>query len=215
LLGYLVEQVTGQPFNDYLQEYIFAPLMMTSTTATPLDNPEHMAVPHERMYGVLAKTNVQLPLSQRRRIGGGGLHSTAGDLANFLLAHMNQGKFEGHQLLHPETVVLMHRSIGSSGGDFMQRGYGYGWGIFEEEPQQLWDITLQPRGYQGHGGGFYGYSGAMFMVEEEQGSYGYVLLSNLNDAATRDWPWKFAIQINIQDLILGEAHRMYQDSLNQ
>lgn len=215
LLGTLVEQVSGQPFNDYLHERIFTPLKMTNTTATPMDYPERMAVPHERFYGVLAKTNVQLPLSQRRRIGGGGLYSTVGDLANFLLAHMNRGMFEGHQLLQPETVALMHRGMRSSGGDFLQQGYGYGWGIFQEGPLQMWDITFQPRGYQGHGGGYFGYSGAMFMVEEEQGAYGYILLINTNDVADGDWPWTFAITVNIQDLILGEAYRMYQNSLNE
>jgi CubicO group peptidase (beta-lactamase class C family) len=214
LLGYLVEQVSGQPFNDYLYENIFAPLRMTNTTATPIDTPERIAVPRERIYGVLTKTNVELPLTQRRIIGGGGLYSTAGDLASFLLAHMNQGEFEGYQLLQRETATLMHRPIRSSGGAFMQRGYGYGWGTFAEEPQQMGDITFQPRGHQGHGGGFYGYSGAMFMVEEEQGAYGYVLLTNTNEVAKRDWPWKFAIQINIQDLILSEAYVMYQDVLN-
>jgi hypothetical protein len=40
--------------------------------------------------------------------------------------------------------------------------------------------------YQGHGGDFYGSSGAMFMVEEEQGVYGYVLLTNSNEVAKRD-----------------------------
>jgi CubicO group peptidase (beta-lactamase class C family) len=215
LLGYLVEQVSGQPFNDYLQENIFAPLRMTSTTATPLDHPERMAIPYERYYGVLAKTNVQLLLSQRRRIGGGGLYSTVADLANFLLAHMNLGEFEGHQLLQPDALALMHEPIRSSGGDFMQRAYGHGWAILAEEPQQMWDITFQPRGSQGHGGGYFGYGGAMFMVEEEQGAYGYVLLTNTNDVVEGDWPWNFAIQLNIQDLILGEAYRMYQDSLNQ
>jgi hypothetical protein len=109
----------------------------------------------------------------------------------------------------------MHSPLESKGGDFMQRGYGYGWGVFEDEPQQMWDIILQPRGFQGHGGGFYGYSGAMFMVEEEQGAYGYVLLINTNDVAEADWPWTFAIQINLQDFILGEAYRMYQDSSDQ
>jgi CubicO group peptidase (beta-lactamase class C family) len=215
LLSYLVEQVSSQSFRDYLNENIFIPLRMTSTTTTPLDNPEQIAVPHERIYGILTKTNVKLPLAQRHIVGGGGLYSTAGDLANFLLAHMNQGAFEEYQLLQPETVTMMHRPMRSSGGDFMQKGYGYGWGFFQEEPQQMWDKTFEPRGYQGHGGGYYGYTGAMYMVEEEEGAYGYVLLTNTHEVAKRDWPWKFAIQINIQDLILQEAHRMYQASMSQ
>jgi CubicO group peptidase (beta-lactamase class C family) len=215
LLGYLVEQVSGQPFNDYLYENIFAPLRMTSTTATPLDNPEGMAVPYERIYGVLAKTNVQLPLTQRGRIGGGSLYSTVPDMASFLTAHMNQGEFEGHQLLQPETVALMHRPTRTSGGDFMQTGYGYGWGIYERTPREMWGLTFQRRGCQGHGGSYWGYNSLMLMVEEKRGAYGYVLLTNTGHLAKADWPWHFSTRLNIGNLILGEAYRMYQDSLNQ
>jgi CubicO group peptidase (beta-lactamase class C family) len=188
---------------------------MTNTTAIPSDNPELIAVPYERIYGVLTKTNIELPLTQRRIIGGGGLYSTAGDLANYLLAHMNQGELEGHQLLQLETVAMMHRPMRTTGGDFMQNGYGYGWGIFQEEPLQMGYITFQPRGYQGHSSGYYGYSGAMFMVEEKHGVYGYVLLINTNDVSKSDWPWTFAVQINIQDLILRDAYLTYQETLNE
>jgi CubicO group peptidase (beta-lactamase class C family) len=85
----------------------------------PLDTPERMAIPYERWYGVLAKTNVELTLTQRRMVGGGGLYSTVGDPSNFLLAHMNQGAFKGYQLLQPETVTLMQSLISQTGGDFM------------------------------------------------------------------------------------------------
>jgi len=215
LLGYLVEQVGGQSFNDYLHENIFIPLKMTNTATTPLDHPENIAVPYERFYGVLAKTNVQIPLSQRRRIGGGGLYSTVGDMANFLIAHMNQGEFEGYQLLQPETVALMHTPIKSNGGDFMQTGYGYGWGIYKEDLHQMWDITFRPRGFQGHGGRTWGYSSAMYMVDDAEGSYGYILLMNHSMVESIDPPWFFSIQMNIQDILLGEAHRYFQDSQNR
>jgi CubicO group peptidase (beta-lactamase class C family) len=215
LLGFLVEQVSRQPLNDYLQENIFVPLEMNSTTATPLNTPARVAIPYERWYGVLANTNVQLPIFQRRMLGGGGLYSTAGDLSNFLLAQMNQGGFDDYQLLQPETVSLMHSSASQVSGDFMQIGYGYGWGIYQKEPRQMWDITFHPRGYQGHGGRTWGYSSAMYMVEENQGAYGYILLMNHSMVESMDFPWVFSIQFNIQDLILGEAYRIYQASLNQ
>jgi hypothetical protein len=97
----------------------------------------------------------------------------------------------------------------------MQIGYGYGWGMYKKEPHQMWDITFQPRGYQGHGGSYWGYNSAMFMVEEEQGAYGVVLLTNTGHIGKSDHPWHFATRLNIQDLILDEAYRMYQDSLDQ
>ena len=211
LLGYLVEQVSGQTFSEYLDEHILAPLEMADTTATPLDHPERVAVPYERFYGVLTKTNLEIPLTQRRLIGGGGLYSTVPDLANFLIAHMNQGAFDGQQILQPDTIALMHRPIRTSGGDFMQIGYGYGWGSYRNEPVQMWDLTFQPRGYQGHGGRYFGYSGAMGMVKEGDGAYGFVLLTNTSIVAKWDTPWVFVTQNNIQNLILGEAYRIYNN----
>jgi len=97
----------------------------------------------------------------------------------------------------------------------MQIGYGYGWGIYQKEPRQMWDITFHPRGYQGHGGRTWGYNSAMYMVEENQGAYGYILLMNHSMVESMDYPWAFSIQFNIQDSILGEAYRVYQASLNQ
>jgi CubicO group peptidase (beta-lactamase class C family) len=215
LLGYLVERVSGQAFDAYLQENIFDPLGMRNATATPLDDPDQIAIPYERWYGVLAKRNVPLPLSQRRRIGGGGLYTTAEDLAKFLLVHMNQGKVDGQQLLQPETVALMHRSQSETSGDFMQVGYGCGWSRFQKDPWQVWDLILQPRGFEGHGGRTWGYSSAMYMVQEREGAYGYVLLINTSMVESMDTPWYFAIQANLQDVILGEAYRMYQTATDQ
>ena len=187
---------------------------MNNTTAAPLDHPEKIALPYERWYGVLAKTNVELPTYQRRRIGGGGLYSTAADLSNFLIAHMNGGEFKGFQLLKPETIELMHSIVSDSNADFMGVGYGYGWGLFQDEPRHMWDITYQPRGMGGHGGQDWGYSSAMYMVEDEGGAYGYVLLMNTGTVESSDDLWTFSIKINIQDLILGEAHRLYKLTVN-
>lgn len=55
----------------------------------------------------------------------------------------------------------------------------------------------------------------MYMVDDNDGSYGYVLLMNHSMVASMDDSWFFSILLNIQDLILGEAYRRYQESLNQ
>ena len=65
-----------------------------------------------------------------------------------------------------------------------------------------------------HGGRTRGYASAMYMVEEKDGAYGYVLLINISLVESMDMLWAFAIQYNIQDLILQEAHRRYQTPLN-
>jgi CubicO group peptidase (beta-lactamase class C family) len=174
-----------------------------------------MATPFERWYGVLSKRNVELPFSQRPRIGGGGLYSTATDLANFTIAQINQGKFLRFQLLMPENIDLMHTLESETNGDFLQVGYGYGWGIFRDDPWQMWDMTFKPHGFQGHGGRYLGYSSAMYMVQEEVGGYGYVMLMNTGMTESQDMPWFFSIQFNIQDSLLQEAQRLYQASHNE
>ena len=55
----------------------------------------------------------------------------------------------------------------------------------------------------------------MYMVEEQEGAYGAVILMNHSKVETDDDAWVFSIQMNIQDYILGEAYRIYQSSLDQ
>jgi hypothetical protein len=55
----------------------------------------------------------------------------------------------------------------------------------------------------------------MGMVEEDGGAYGFVLLTNTSIMSKWDTPWVFATQNNIQDLISGEAYRMFQSSQTQ
>ena len=57
------------PFAEFLEGYV-----------TP-GGPYH--TPYERVYGVLSKTNAELPLSDVRTIGEGGMLSTVPDLAQF------------------------------------------------------------------------------------------------------------------------------------
>lgn len=212
LLAYLVEQVSGQGFPAYLEENLFKPLEMTSTTTTPLDSPEKIAQPYERWFGVLSKTNVEIPKSQRRIIGGGGLYSTVSDLANFLIMHLNDGSYNGTQLLTPESIMIMHSQASETQDDFLQEGYGFGWAIFQEESRQMWDLTFNPRGYQGHGGRTWGYSSVMAMVDQGDGGYGFVMLVNTSMTESIDQPWFFTTQYHIQDRFLAEANRLYQQS---
>ena len=49
----------------------------------------------------------------------------------------------------------------------------------------------------------------MYMVEDDHGAYGYVLLMNHSMVESLDLPWFFAIQADIQDLLLNETYRTY------
>jgi len=114
VLGYLVEVVSGKPFETYLQEHIFGPLRMTDTG---FDVPEEKRSRLAKLYetgpnGFLreVKTPPYGTYAEKGRgfaSGGGGLFSTAGDYLRFGQMLLNHGNLEGKQILGRKTVELM------------------------------------------------------------------------------------------------------------
>ena len=105
LAGYVVERVSGQPFNDYIQQNIFKPLGMTrSTFAQPL--PPELAPLMSNGY-VLASDEPK-EIESSSLFPAGGLSSSAADMSKFMLAHLQEGRLGAAQILKPETTRLMH-----------------------------------------------------------------------------------------------------------
>jgi len=105
LAGYVVERVSGQPFNDYIQQNIFKPLGMTrSTFAQPL--PPELAPLMSNGY-VLASDEPK-EFETISLFPAGGLSSSAADMSKFMLAHLQEGRLGAAQILKPETTRLMH-----------------------------------------------------------------------------------------------------------
>jgi CubicO group peptidase (beta-lactamase class C family) len=105
LAGYVVERVSGQPFNDYIQQNIFKPLGMTrSTFAQPL--PPELAPLMSNGY-VLASDEPK-EFESNSLFPAGGLSSSAADMSKFMLAHLQEGRLGAAQILKPETTRLMH-----------------------------------------------------------------------------------------------------------
>lgn len=103
LAGYIVERVTKMSFNDYVEQRIFKPLgMATSTFRQPLDAAF-------RPYVATGYTKVSAGPSKFEIIGpapAGGLSSTGADMGRFMIAHLDRGA----GLMKPETARLMHES---------------------------------------------------------------------------------------------------------
>jgi CubicO group peptidase (beta-lactamase class C family) len=105
LAGYVVERVSGQPFNDYIQQNIFKPLGMThSTFAQPL--PPELAPLMSNGY-VLASDEPK-EFETLGPFPAGSLTSSAADMSKFMLAHLQEGRLGAAQILKPETTRLMH-----------------------------------------------------------------------------------------------------------
>jgi CubicO group peptidase (beta-lactamase class C family) len=105
LAGYIVERVSGQPFNDYVDQHIFAPLgMVRSTFRQPL--PDALKPMMSNGYSVASKPPKRYEVVQAWPAGSTAL--TAVDISRFMLAHLQDGQYQGAQILKPETARLMH-----------------------------------------------------------------------------------------------------------
>ena len=112
VLGYLVEVVSGMPFEEFLQTRLFGPLDMIDTA---------FSVPSEKVdrFAALYRPNKEngldrvgdAPLANDELSffpsGGGGLVSTAADYMRFSQMLLNGGELDGVRILGKKTVELM------------------------------------------------------------------------------------------------------------
>jgi CubicO group peptidase (beta-lactamase class C family) len=211
LLRYIIENVTGQSIDQYLQENIFDPLGMTDTGLYFSDAPEKQAVPYLRLFGVLSKTNAELPLYDKV-VGAGGIRSTVPDLARFMIANLNSGHIDDTQLVKPETVSLLHNQVVSSTAVTNMVSTGLGFDKLREGPGQYWGYQYNMHGALGHHGGDFGCSNEWWFVDKEQGGYGVIMLTNVN-TYKHDEALVFATYYKILTLLMDEASNRYQRQL--
>lgn len=109
--GYLVEVLSGQKFDTFLQERIFGPLGMVDTSFYVA---EEKASRLAGRYvpgadGNLRRTDDGSFLKKPAFFsGGGGLTSTSSDYMKFAQMHLNGGILNGERILSEEAVNLMH-----------------------------------------------------------------------------------------------------------
>lgn len=106
--GYIVERVSGRPFDDYVNENILKPLKMErSTFAQPL--PSGLAGLMSNGYR-LGSSESQ-PFEIVNPYPAGSMSSSATDIAQFMMAHLQNGRLGDAQILKPETTRLMHSRL--------------------------------------------------------------------------------------------------------
>lgn len=107
-VGRAIETVAGQPLDGYFRAHIFAPLGMTDTGFVPSADQASRLVRVHRRGPDGSLEPITMELSQREFFsGGGGLLSTGRDYLAFLRMLLHQGRFNGVEVLRPETVALL------------------------------------------------------------------------------------------------------------
>ncbi len=188
VLAHLVEVVSGQAFDAYLQQHVFAQLGMRSTisslTSVLPAQPTHLlAQGHIMAYGV----PLALPELSGFIGGSGGVVSTASDMAHYLIAQINHGMYSGRSVLSAKGVSLMQTppvGVASS--------YAMGW------------TASNPRGIQTieHNGILSTFYADAVLLP--QSGYGFVLLYNAYalTAATGAFP---EMKNGMVALLMGQA----------
>jgi serine-type D-Ala-D-Ala carboxypeptidase len=170
LLGRIVERVSGQRLDAYLEAKVFGPLDMHDTRfLPPRDWRERIApteVVAERGGLVRGEVHDENAMALGGVAGHAGLFSSARDLGRFARMYLNGGTLDGVQLFSPPTTALFttrqdpglsHRALGwetptgqnSAGARMSQRAFGHtgftGTSMWMDPQHDLFVILLSNR----------------------------------------------------------------------
>ena len=107
LAGYIVQRLSGEPFDAYIEKHIFAPLdMQHSSFRQPL--PANLVPLMSKGYPRASED--PKPYEIVGPAPAGSLASPAQDMAHFMIAHLRNGEYQGQRILSAATAEQMHNS---------------------------------------------------------------------------------------------------------
>jgi CubicO group peptidase (beta-lactamase class C family) len=107
LAGYIVERVSGEPFESYIERHIFEPLDMKSST---FRQPLPQGLLPRMSNGYATASGAPRPFELYGFSPAGGSTVTAADMAHFMLCHLQDGAYGNARILRPETARMMHET---------------------------------------------------------------------------------------------------------
>ena len=158
LAGHLVEEVSEKSFDEYVEQNIFAPLQMKQSSFRQPLPPELF----ENLAGTRAKQTPFIILAS-----AGSLATTTENMAHFIIAQLNGGKYGDNQILKAETLDEMHRQHFSPNKNAPAVAYGF----FESSANGK--RALFHTGDRGH-------HSLLYLVPQEK--IGFYLVANGSDA---------------------------------
>ena len=189
LLATLIEQISNQDFEDFVQENIFKPLnMKASFNPNKFEDVDNIAV----LYGIDEDGNYYERLNDKKVISStvrdkdgkiplgnafkyspmGGLRTSPNELAKFMIMLSNKGLYNGTRVLKKDTVELMeqiHWYGDALNGLYKCKGLGL----------HITDDLIEGSRLIGHTGEAYGLLSNMFYDENRK--FGYIMMLNGNN----------------------------------
>jgi len=168
ILSLAIDRIAKQPWQDVLAERVFRPLGLSSTSARVSTLPANrLAMPYRAEPEGMAR----LPYAKKdaNMQAAGGIVSTTGDLARFVIAMMDGGVVDGRRVFPADVIAetqKVHAKFSARAGDVERNGYALGWNYG----------TLDGETIVEHGGGFPGFTAAVSFIPSRR--LGVIALGN-------------------------------------
>ncbi len=125
LLGAIIENRSGQKFEDFMQDRIFFPVGMNNTTLYPeVAADKDRASGHQLRFGQILVSDIEI---YRSATPAGWVMSTAEDMGKWLLMQLNDGKLDDRQVIPEESILKSHKPAVEYIENGEQVAYGSGW----------------------------------------------------------------------------------------
>lgn len=190
VLGLIVQTVTGQSYESYIEEHIFDPLEMRhSFTSQTEAQPQGLAAGYHYWFGFPAP--VDLPFN-RGLVPTGYLISSAEDMTHYLIAQLNDGRYDGTTVISPAGMAEVHKPAVPQGGP--DTFYGMGWFVGP--------VNGVPAIY--HQGETFSYHANMILLPDSQ--WGVMVLMNAENSLD-DFTARFrmaSIADGVSSLLVGQ-----------
>ena len=172
--GKATEHVGGQPWSELIRTEFFEPLQMKRSVAesTKVEDFNNLAAPHATIDGQVRPIDRYYP---EVIAPSGAIHSTAADMARWVMLQIDRGRFAGEEILSAERMDEMHTPVEPPPEDPSEKGvpkaiigrYGLGWFANQHAGHE----TIE------HAGVGIGFVAWMAFLPKER--LGFVILSNL------------------------------------
>ncbi|MBI5934828.1 MAG: beta-lactamase family protein [Chloroflexi bacterium] len=154
LAGYIVERVSGMPFYEYVEKNIFEPLGMTHATLhQPL--PENLATDMSGGYNYVNGDYLKTGFEYVVGYPAGGASASGLDMAKFMIAHLQNGRYGETRILEEETAIQMHSQLFTSDPRLTGMAYGFG------------EKFINGQRVIGHGGDTMVFHSRLFLIPEQ------------------------------------------------
>jgi CubicO group peptidase (beta-lactamase class C family) len=169
LAGYIIERVSGIPFYEYVEKNIFVPLGMTQATfRQPL--PDNLTSSMSSGYNYVNGGYVKGGFEYVVAYPAGSLSASGMEMAKFMIAHLQNGRYGETRILKEETARQMHSQLNTAD----PRITGMAYGFFENVVNDQYIIS--------HGGDTLLFHTGLFLLPEQ--NVGFFVSTNAVGGAT-------------------------------